>query len=151
MPFKAKFIKVKNSFIFWIGITFIPYYLKAQNELEVIRVSYMNCRNSTINNEKLEALNNVSANTKIFDFFTQYGHQIDKKKIELSYQLGYQNFSQSTNAKNVLSSSNLSSIQKEYYEIPEFSKLSLTSDIQKQFKNNWNGSISFTANYTNDI
>ncbi len=142
---------MKNSFIICIVITFTPYNLQAQNELEVIKISYMRCQNSAINNERFKVLNDVSVNTRIIDFFTHYGHYIGKKKLELSYQLEYQNFSQTTNAKSVLGNSTLSSIQKEYYETPPFSKLSLTSGVQKLFKNNWSGSTSITVNYTDDV
>jgi len=141
-----------KKFTFIIGLCLcFANSLRAQNELEIVRLAYDYINSAMIENERFPLLNQISVNTRTLELMMRYGHDLGKNGWGISYEISYQSFLQTLELPETLQDSSLQSIPINYYWTPAFSQIAFTSGITKSFKNNWTGFTGVTLSLTDDL
>ncbi len=143
-------IKTNSLLLGLLGIL-LPNFILAQDEIEIIRLTYQHDGGALLTTNDLPTLNQAKITTSVVELMLQYGHAIGNKGVEFSYAVGYQHFSQTLDASEVTNDSTFYTIPKYYYRTPQFSQISFITGISVPFGNNWGGFTGVSLNYTDDL
>ncbi len=125
--------------------------LLAQNEAELISIGYRTIAQAPLENNNYDDLNNVSSAHTFFTFSFNRGQSLKDTTVFILYGLSYENVNQKLDLINVNQDTEWDVLPENYYQQPQYSRLSFSAGLSKSFKNNWSLSGVFYTNIIDDF